>query len=184
MRKGARRNDWSTKDLRYLRDNAGVLSIREICKHLKRSRVSVEQQAKHMHLSLRCFKRHMQWCPVCATWRSSISDRTGQCRVCAKRKMYEDGETRVSQALANLTLGQRIEYDEQEARRGTRRFPKRPTKQVVSPTNRYKYAKAEESYLIELEAWEIKCLDLRIDANKSRLKRIRKKLGTNPRKNS
>lgn len=184
MRKGARRIDWSTKDLKYLRDNAGIIPMRQICKHLKRSKNSVDWMARHIGVSLRCYKRKMSWCPVCATWRSTLSDKTGMCRVCSKKKMLEDGEMRVSQELEKLTLEQRAEYNDQEVHRRTRRIPPKPIKLKVDPKNHYKYAKEEERYLREIEAWEIKCLDLRIDANKTRLKRIRQKSGSNPRKNS
>lgn len=184
LRKGAHRIDWSTKDIKYLRDNAGVLPMREICKHLKRSKNSVDWMARHIGVSLRCYKRKMSWCPVCATWRSTLSDKTGMCRVCSKKKMLEDGEMRVSQELEKLTLEQRAEYNDQEVHRRTRRIPLKPIKLKVDPKNHYKYAKEEERYLREIEAWEIKCLDLRIDANKTRLKRIRQKSGSNPRKNS
>lgn len=184
MRKGARRIDWSTKDLKYLRDNAGIIPMRQICKHLKRSKNSVDWMARHIGVSLRCYKRKMSWCPVCATWRSTLSDKTGMCRVCSKKKMLEDGEMRVSQELEKLTLEQRAEYNDQEVHRRTRCIPLKPIKLKVDPKNHYKYAKEEERYLREIEAWEIKCLDLRIDANKTRLKRIRQKSGSNPRKNS
>lgn len=183
MRKGAHRIDWSTKDIKYLRDNAGVLPMREICKHLKRSASSVKTEACRMGISLRCFKQKLKWCPVCAKWRSTVSPKTGQCRVCSKRKNLMDGEWRVSDALMQLTPAQRLIYDEEESSRGKRRVPPKPIKMKVSPRNRYKCAKEEERYTIALEAWEIKCLDLDIDANKTRLKRIRRKLGTNPRKN-
>ena len=184
LRKGAHRIDWSTKDIKYLRDNAGVLPMREIYKHLKRSKNSVDWMSRHLGVSLRCFKTKLKWCPVCAKWRSTVSPKTGQCRVCSKRKNLMDGEWRVSDALMQLTPEQRLIYDDEESSRGKRRVPPKPTKIKVSPKNRYKYAKEEERYTIALEAWEIKCLDLDIDANKTRLKRIRKKLGTNPRINS
>lgn len=184
MRKGARRRDWSTKDLEYLRDNAGVVPMRDICRHLKRSKNSVDWMSRHIGVSLRCYRRTLEWCPSCAKWRSTVSPRTGQCRVCSKRKSLVDGEWRISDALAQLTPEQRSRYEEEEVKRGKRRMPVKPKKMFVSPRNRYRRAKEEERYAIALERWEIKCIDLDIDANKTRLKRIREKLGTNPRKKS
>lgn len=165
-----------------MRKYAGVLTRREICRHLKRSTKSVKRKSERLGVSLRCFKTKLNWCPVCAKWRSTVSPKTGKCRVCSKRKSLMDGEWRVSDALAQLTPEQRLIYEEEESKRGKRRVPPRPIKMQVSPENRYKFAKEEERYAIAIEAWEIKCLDLDIDANKSRLKRIREKLGTNPRK--
>lgn len=181
MRKGARRIDWTTKELNYLRDNACILSARQICKHLKRSKSSVECQARRMGLSLRCYKQKLQWCPMCANWRATVSPKTGICRVCSKRQMLEAGEDRVSEALEQLSIDQRAEYNDQEVHRISK-MPPKPTKKKVDTKSRYLSAKEEERYAREIEAWQIKCIDLRIDANKTRLRRIREKSGTNPRK--
>lgn len=183
MRKGAKRIDWSLSELRFLTENAGKLTIREICFELKRSRASVESQAKRLGLTLRCYKPHLEWCPVCATWRRPLNEKTGMCRVCAKRQMLKDSEERLTQALSELTTEQRAEYGRQEAHRATRRLPAKPHKSTLGNSNPYLDAKAEEEYLEALETWEIKCLDFRINASKKRLQRAREKSGTNPRKN-
>ena len=181
-RKGAKQQGWTTSDEQFLFKYAGVLTRREICRELKRSTESVRSKAKRYGISLRCFVSKLTWCNNCATWRSSVSDRTGYCRVCAKREMLARSEQRVSDALAHLNFNQRTVYLNEEVHRGTRRFPPKPEKQASTVGSLYARKKAEELYLKDLERWEIACLDLLINANKTRLKRIRQKLGTNPRK--
>ncbi len=182
MRKGAKTQLWTTKDEQFLIKYAGVLPRREICREIKRSRKSVECKAKRLGLSLRCFVSSLHWCNNCTTWRSTVSDRTGFCRVCAKREMLERSEQRVSDALAQLSFEKRTKYLHEEAHRGKRKMPPRPRKRITPAGSSYAVKKAGESYLKELEQWEIACLDQAINANKTRLKRIRQKLGTNPRK--
>lgn len=183
-RKGSKQQDWITSDEQFLLKYAGVLTRREICLELRRSSESVRTKAKRLNVSLRCFVSKLTWCNQCATWRTSVSDRTGHCRVCAKRDMLERSEQRVSDALSQLSINQRTVYLIEEAKRGTRKPPTKPTKQASTVGSLYARKKAEEQYLKDVERWEIACLDLLINANKTRLKRIRQKLGTNPRKKS
>lgn len=183
-RKGAQQFGWTTADEQFLLKSAGVLTRREICRELKRSRKSVEHKAKRLGISLRCFVSKLTWCNNCATWRTTVSERTGYCRVCAKREMLARSEQRVSDELAHLNFNQRTIYLNEEAHRGTRQPPPKPVKQASTVGSLYTRKKAEEQYQKDLERWEIACLDQLINANKTRLKRIRQKLGTNPRKKS
>lgn len=182
-RKGDKQVNWTTKEEHFLRENAGLLTRREICHELKKSRYAVEQKASRLGLSLRCFTTKLTWCDNCATWRTSVSPVSGHCRVCAKREMLERSEQRVSDALALLNFKQRTIYLREESNRGRRNPPPKPIKRGTPVCTSYARKKAEEDYLCELERWEIVCLDQQINANKTRLKRIRQKLGTNPRKN-
>ena len=183
-RKGAKQNAWTTTDEQFLIKYAGVLTRREICRELKRSHRSVETKAERLGISLRCYVSKLTWCNNCATWRSNVSERTGYCRVCAKREMLERSEKRVSDELAHLNFDQRTLYLNEESHRGTRKLPSKPEKQASVVGSLYARKKAEEQYLKDVERWEVACLDQLINANKTRLKRIRQKLGTNPRKKS
>lgn len=180
-RKGAKQRGWTSGELAFLRDCAGKMPRREICRTLKRSKNSVEMKSRCLGVSLRCFRSQLEWCPVCATLRSHLSPSTGQCRVCSKRKQYDKGECRVSEALEQLTPKERLIYEEEEAKRGSRKLPRKPLK-PLRQGSLYERQKTEEAYLLAIERWEIRCLDLKIDANKTRLKRIREKTGSNPRK--
>ena len=106
-RKGAKQHGWTTADEQFLLKYAGVLTRREICRELKRSTESVRNKAKRYGISLRCFVSKLTWCNNCATWRTTVSERTGYCRVCAKREMLARSEQRVSDALAPLSFNQR-----------------------------------------------------------------------------
>lgn len=183
-RKGAKQSAWTTKEEQFLLDNAGVLTRREICKELKRSAKSVKRKAERLGISLRCYTGSLAWCNQCATWRTTVSDSTGYCRVCAKREMLAKSEQRVSNELARLNFSQRSKYLLEEAHRGARKTPAKPSKQASTVGSLYARKKAEEDYLKALERWEVACLDQLVNANKTRLKRIRQKLGTNPRKKS
>lgn len=181
-RRGSKQQGWTTADEQFLLKYAGVLTRREICLELRRSSESVKTKAKRLGVSLRCFVSRLTWCDRCATWRTSVSDRTGHCRVCAKRDMLERSEQRVSGALSRLSIEQRAVYLREEPKRGVRKLPPKPLKQASTVGSLYARKKAEEQHLRDLERWEVACIDMLINANKTRLKRIRQKLGTNPRK--
>ena len=182
-RKGEKQRSWTTADEQFLLRYAGVLTKRDICKELKRSDKAVEIKAKRLGVSLRCFVSKLTWCNQCAKWRVTVSERTGNCRVCAKREMLERSEERITEALEQLDLDQRAVYLQGEAKRGSRKMPPKPQKQASKVGSMYARKRAEEQHQKDLEQWEIACLDRQINANKTRLKRIRQKSGTNPRKN-
>lgn len=183
MRKGARRNDWSTKDLRYLRDNAGLVPVSKIAKHLNRTPKAIKRKAESMGISTRYYNSSLVWCSSCAHLRTAVNPYTGKCRVCSKREQLQKSEWRVSDALSSLPCNLRHEYNLQETKRLSGTPPKPVRKKVSSdPRYRFRYMRELYRYAREIELWEIKCLDRRINANKKRLERIRNKLGTNPRK--
>ena len=70
MRKGARRVDWTTDEVRELVRLAGKVPKREICRRLKRSAKSVERKAARLRaegvrIDLRSFVSAMSICPSC-----------------------------------------------------------------------------------------------------------------------
>lgn len=186
MRKGSHRHDWTTEELETLRDAAGKLPRREICRMLSRSKKSVERMAERQGLSLRCYRSRLAWCDDCASWRTYVSERTGKCRVCSMRDRISGREDACAEALAAMNPEQRCIYDENEALRQTRRQPSRPApkKRESCPVSRYERAKADEDYLRSIEQWEYRRLELPYNAAKTRLRRMREVTGTNPRKKS
>lgn len=181
-RKGARQHEWTTDQIAYLRDTAGRIPRREICRELKRSTSSVELKAHRLGLSLRCYKFQLVWCVECASWRTYTDERTGRCKVCTMREQLRGREDACSDALAAMSIEQRLIYEESEAKRATRRLPKRPQKMASCAISMYERRRTEAIYLIDLEKWEHSCLKLQYDAAKTRLRRMREKTGTNPRK--
>lgn len=183
MRKGRRRIDWTTEELRYLRENAGKVPLRDICRHLKRSYKSVTRMAERMRLSLRCRTSRLVWCTKCATYRTSLREKTGHCSVCFKRDQLARAKVRTAEAYAALSTKDKAIYASTMTRRETV-LPPRPRSPEASmvPRDRNERLKAEEDYARALERWEIKCLDKLINAEKTLTKRMRLKTSSNPRK--
>ncbi len=186
MRKGSPRRDWTTGDIAYLMDTAGRIPRRDICRELKRSNGAVKMASKRLGLSLRCHIPRLVWCDECASWRSHVDARTGKCRVCSMRDRIAGREDACSDALAAMTPAQRAVYEESESLRQTRRQPTRPKpqKRESCPVSRYERSKAEADWLLAIEQWEYKRLELVYNAAKTRLRRMREVTGTNPRKKS
>lgn len=182
MRRCAKGVHWTTSDIEFLRENAGALTQREISHQLRKSYWSVYKQAGRLGLSLRVHKPNLQWCNACATWRATISPKTGECAVCRKRSQLIKAKERTADAYRSLSAEQRAVYAESLASRSSD-HRKRPEKRPSNPMSRYERSKAEDDYLRDLERWEIDQLNHEIDAEKTLLKRMREKVGTNPRKN-
>lgn len=182
-RKGSAQRPWTTDELDRLRDMAGRLPRRDICRELRRSGEAVKTAAKRLGLSLRCYRAKLVWCDECAGWRSAI-DKDGRCRVCRMRGQLAGREAACVEEYAAMTPAQRAVYDEQEAKRGTRpsSLGPRPKMRESCPVSRYQRDKARADYLLALEAWEHRRLKLPYDAAKTRLRRMREVTGTNPRK--
>ena len=145
--------------------------------------MSVKKAAGRLGLSLRCYRKKLVWCDECASWRSSLNS-DGRCRVCAIRDGLAGREAACSEAMAAMTPEQRSVYVNSESKRSTKRYPARPQKRESSPVSRYEQDKAQTGYLLEIEEWEYRRLELPYDAAKTRLRRMREVTGTNPRKKS
>lgn len=187
MRRGDHARPWTTEDDRYLTESAGIVSKREICLHLKRSRRAVEVRASRMGLSLRHFEHLTEICPKCGQARDRDGvkqSRTGFCAVCVARAAYQEALWRQAEAYAALDPVQRAVYDATEARTGASRLPPRPPEPPSSIKDPAKAMRARELHAIDVEKWELRCLKMMTDAAKKRTQRMREKSGTNPRKSA
>lgn len=184
-RRGSFQRPWTTDELDRLRDMAGRIPAHAIACGLDRSYWSVVKAAERIDISLRCRIPRLVWCNECATWRSRI-DANGRCPVCSMREMLAGREAACSRELAAMTLEQRSVYAKQESGRGTRSssIKARPRKRESCPISRYEREKAEADYLLAIEDWERRRLTLQYNAAKTRLRRMREQVGTNPRKNN
>lgn len=185
MRKGQKTQPWTTSEERYLAERAGIDSLRQICRELKRSRSSVKTKASRLGLSLRTYERLTVICPKCGKARAksgSWTGRTGFCEVCRMRDSYEAALRAQADAYAQLPQGMRPDYDLSQAATGRSRLPPRPPMPKLSDLDRVHRERADELHDIEVERWEKQCLKLLTDATKQRTKRMREKSGTNPRK--
>lgn len=109
MRAGAKTVPWTTEDERWLKENAGSMSIRGICQHLRRSSSSVKHKAMRLGVSLRYYEAEMFWCDTCATWRTEI-DKSGRCPVCKLRHQSEGHKENYLIALDAMTPAQRAKH--------------------------------------------------------------------------
>lgn len=190
MRKGEKRVEWTTEEVRYLLEHAGVDSKRSICRHLRKSGESVKQMAKRLRadgydLNLRVYRTLTVICPKCSQARSRLGkwqDRTGFCEVCRLRASYEKALYDQAEAYADLTQEQRYRYDREQARTGRSEVPPRPKMPQTFGMSAPRARRAEELHAIEVERWEVKYLTRLLNAAKKRTQRMRELSGTNPRK--
>lgn len=189
-RKGARQEPWTTEDVRYLLENAGIVPKREICRHLKRSGESVKQKAKMLRargyaIDLRHYEELTVICPSCGEARSKEGRwryGSGICDVCRMREQHAEALRRQSDAYAALTISQRLVYDRTQAQIGDSELPTRPPSPKVDGLAPNRARRLRELHAIDVERWQKKCLTMLTNAAKTRTKRMREKSGTNPRK--
>ncbi|WP_080801818.1 hypothetical protein [Arabiibacter massiliensis] len=172
---------WGEADLRFLENAAGKLSAASVAAALARTEDSVERTARALGTTLAPPVRELAWCDRCATWRTSVSARTGWCRVCSLRDRIVGREEACAEALAAMAPQDRRTYEDTEAERGSKRLPPAPRMRLVSPSAAGR-TDEEAAYLAAMEEWEHQVLKLRYDAVKTRLRRMREKTGANPRK--
>lgn len=180
-RNGAKQRPWTTAEIAFLKDSAGLVPRREICRRLHRGKRAVENKAQQLGLSLRCHVPKLAWCDDCATWRGYL-DADGRCRVCRMKDQLQGREAACADAMAAMDPTTRRIYEDAETKRQSRRLPLKPRKHESCPMSRYERSKAETRYLLDIEDWQYQCLKLQYDAAKTRLRRMREKTGTNPRK--
>lgn len=173
---------WSEEELLYLQNASGKLSTSELSAALNKSTASIEQTAEAAGISLVRASSDLVWCTNCATWRTKLNTRTGWCRVCTMREQLKNREDACADALALMEPADRAVYEDTEVERQTRHLPPLPTKRFIETSENDEPAEEEARYLADLEEWQYHMLKLRYDAVKTRLRRMREKTGTNPRK--
>lgn len=173
---------WSEPERTYLRNAAGKQPLADIARALERDTASVERAALELSLPLEQPTVKLVWCDRCATWRTSVSKSTGWCRVCTMREQLVRREEACADALATMKPCERAIYEKTEAERATKRLPPYPCKKYVPASQQSERSAEDARYLEAIETWECRVLKLRYDAAKTRLRRMREKTGTNPRK--
>lgn len=176
---------WTTAEERFLAERAGIDPVRQICKELKRTRSSVMAKASRMGVSLRTYEPLTVICPKCGMprdKRGSWTGRTGFCEVCKLNDAYRTAKWAQAEAYSELPPEARAVYDRTEAKVGRSRLPPKPPQPPLSNLPAARKRRIEELHAIDVEQWEVRCLTLLIDATKQRTKRMREKVGANPRK--
>lgn len=179
MRKGARRRDWTTDELRFLRENAGKMPRRELSRALKRGAAAVRQQAYRMRrdgedIDLRCFESRLSTCPSCGALRSRMGSE-GICEPCRRRRQLAKVHRRISDLLAQLPPEERAVYGETEAETESAWDPMPPPPPLAGLTS-YERARAGEAREIAVEDWLARNLRRQVKAAQKRKERIAKKL--------
>ena len=179
MRKGARRRDWTTAELRFLRENAGILERRAICRSLRRSRYAVESKVRDLRrdgldVSLRCFRSRLSTCPACGALRLRMGSE-GICEPCRRRRQLAKVHHRIADLLAQLPPAERAVYGETEAETESAWDPMPPPPPLAG-LDSYQRARAREAREIAVEDWLARNLRRQVKAAQKRKERIQKKL--------
>lgn len=179
MRKGAKRKDWTVAELNYLAENAGRISKRDICLHLRRSSKSVERKAAWLRsqgraVTLRFYRPTLEPCPACGRL-SGHRGKEGICEPCRRREQLATIHARIAELLPQLPLEERDTYERTEAETESRHdpLPKAPNTSVLSY---YQKARAEEAYALALENAISRNLRRETKAAQKRKERIEKKV--------
>ena len=178
-RKGARQREWTVADLKFLRENAGVIPRRELSRILKRGAKSLERRVAHMRedgedITLRCFRSKLTVCPHCGALRSRMG-REGVCEPCRRRRQLAKVHHRISCIMQRLTMEERAVYQDTEAETESSHDPM-PEPPDTSGMGSYERARAEEAHEIAVEAWLSADLKRQIKAAQKRKERMQKKL--------
>ena len=178
MRRGARRREWTTDEVRRLVDMAGRIPRREICRRLRRSRKSVERKAAELRhrgvpVDLRCFRSTLEICPSCGR-RSALLGSEGICEACRRAQQLARIESEVADLLAALPEAERALYAETEAERETAAEPM-PAMLPTRGVSRYRAAANEDRNDRAMEQWRVRRLRRLVRAAQKRKERIRRK---------
>ena len=102
--------------------------------------------------------------------------------MCQFKKSLEKEESVITDELKKLPIELQADYIDTEELKGFRSSTKPlPIKESKGATDKQKRL-AEVAYLVSMEQWQITNAQRLYNASKTRLKRIREHLGTNPRK--
>lgn len=172
---------WETFEIIYLLKNAGFYSVQSLSNHLGRECSDVENVLCSLGVDGVLLVPELFWCDSCATYRTEINNK-GMCRVCQLKKSLEKEESVITDELKKLPIELRAAYSDSEALKGFRATPKPlPIKESKCTTEKQRKF-SEVAYLVAMEQWQITNAQRLYNASKTRLKRIREHLGTNPRK--
>ena len=176
---------WRKSEEAYLKESAGRVPMKEIAAHLKRSQGAVREHAREMRARgedvacLRVYTPRTVMCPFCGKPRTRFDH--DMCRVCKLERLIEKHKDTSYSLWLNLdpdyqarTLGNSAHRDSDI---GTvlsfRKIPS-PKRPDTSGMTAYQAAKANDEYLIALEAAEIDRLEHNFSALRVRENRWRK----------
>lgn len=161
---------WTTTEVNYLLDNAGIKSVAEIADDLGRSENSVKQKARHLShhgrkLSLRA--SGIRVCQSCGKPRSKFT-RDGICAVCNLHRLIDGYEKRISETYKKLSAKDKATYARTENRLKSELPDRKP--------NKRSHRKKSDQDIVDDENFQIAYLTRIYNARKQRLGRMQKKL--------
>lgn len=167
---------WSPEDVCHLAEWAGTRTVEAMAWTLGKTPEQVDNAAFLLDLDTAMKCPDLEWCVECAAWRTQLNA-DGRCPVCRLRASINAEAARIADAISSLTPEQRTAFDATESGRGqkTKREPYPPRPSARTPTE------ADALHAVEVEEWETAYLQREYNALKSRLKRVRRANGTNPR---
>lgn len=183
MKKGARRNEWTTEQVAYLIESAGRVPKRDICAHLKRSSKSVERMAARLReqghpVTLRYYESRLTLCPMCGHMRYTATE-NGTCEPCRRREQLEAIQARIAELWPFLTQEQRDVYEQTEAETESRNDPMPRAPEIPAGWSEYRRQRAREDWLIACELALARNVMREVKAAQKRKERIEKKVKKN-----
>ena len=181
MRKGSERRDWTVSEEAYLQASAGRVPVREICRHLKRSRMAVYQKAKALRrrgkaVDLRIYRSDAFLCPSCGCART-LGRASGICEACKYRRLEAEAQARIAELWPLLPQSERDRYEAEDAKVGARIIDAPPrAPRLPRDASLYRRRKAEGEWERAVEQTETANAKRAYKAAQKRKERIEKKV--------
>lgn len=169
---------WTTKELQYLKENAGRMPPEQLAQRLNRSKNSIQKQAAKNKISLRYYRRiNLVWCNSCCKWRSKLKERE-LCRVCSEEKLLEKKTIVFSELMKTAPPELAKERNARETTSGTKKFDRRPRLIDVKGMSAYHQTKAAKQNSLLIEQWEWNRVHRKARAMQKRIERLRKAISS------
>lgn len=172
------RKPWTYNEVRFLVDNAGKLSKRDICQMLKRSSASVRSKAAALRkqgidVDLTYYEPTLDTCPFCGHLSATL-DRRGKCKPCRLTDQLQTIQARISDLLPLLSIEERAVYERSEALLESKI---EPTPEAPNTEGMSNWSKGfrEEEHARAVELVLIRNLKRLVKAAQKRKERIEKK---------
>ena len=159
-------NNWTIQEIKNLLNMVGMYPIEFIAQRLNKTTEQIDNACFLLDLSPDYSESGLEpfWCNECATWRFRRK-RNGNCAICETKKQIEKSRQKEFKELRIASQETLIRYGKYETHRGDRK--------QVKPLSTGD-CRADE-------ANELRYYQAIYDRERTRLKRIRQKNGTNPR---
>lgn len=172
------RKPWTSSEVRFLVDNAGRISKRDICQMLKRTGASVRMKAAALRkqgvdVDLSYYEPTLDTCPFCGHLSATL-DRRGMCKPCRLTDQLQAIQAKVSDILPLLSPEERATYEKTEANLKSKVEPT-PAAPNTEGMSNWARGYHEEEHAKAVEQVLIRNLKRQVKAAQKRKERIEKK---------